>query len=95
MTPDESEPEQPEEVQDGGKAGGTLTEKYRWKYLSSVVTVTVVFGYTALIAAQATGFSEPVSGGTWATYSAAFLATVAYAVGTDTLREVQRVRKGD
>jgi hypothetical protein len=92
MTPDESEAEEPEEVHDGG---GTLTEKYRWKYLSSVVTVTVVFGYTALIAAQATGFSEPVSGGTWATYSAAFLATVAYAVGTDTLREVQRVRKGD
>lgn len=95
MAEDETEAEEPEEVQEGGTTGGTLTEKYRWKYLSSVVTVTVVFGYTALIAAQATGVSEPVAGGTWATYSVAFLATVAYAVGTDTLREVQRVRNGE
>jgi hypothetical protein len=71
---------------------GTTDESYRWKYLSTLVTVVVTVGYTLLLLAQAYGVLGNVPGGTWATYSLAFLAVVAYSVGVDTLREAKKAR---
>jgi len=84
--------EDPEEVVDD--AQGTTSERYRWRYLSTIVTVVVVIGYTGMVLLQATGYAEPTTGGTWATYSVAFLSVVAYSVGVDTLNEVRKQRDG-
>jgi hypothetical protein len=72
----------------------TRSDEYRWKYLSTVVTVLVVGSYCILVLGDAYGVTEAITGGTWATYSLAFLAVVAYSVGVDTVREAQRMRNG-
>jgi len=72
---------------------GTTDESYRWRFLSTIVTCVVTVGYTALVVGQGYGLVNGVTGGTWTVYSIAFLTVVAYSVGTDTLREVEKVRE--
>ena len=79
---------------DSEDEAGTTDEGYRWKYLSTVVTIVVTLGYVALTLTQALGIAGEVTGGTWATFSLAFLAVVAYSVGVDTLREAKKARAG-
>jgi hypothetical protein len=88
---DEQENEEYEAKVDKGL---TRFEDYRYKYLSTIVTVTVVLTYSALIIGNAYGFTEArVGGGTWSTYSFAFLTVVAYSVGVDVLKQVAEYRK--
>ena len=71
---------------------GTTDESYRWRYLSTIVVSTVVVGYTALVLGQAYGLTRPVTGGTWATYSLAFLAAVIYSLGKDIVKDARELR---
>jgi len=75
--------------------GGVVSERYRWKYLSTTVTLFVVGAYSGLAVADAagatTGFLDP---GTWATFSVAFAAAIAYSLGIDTLRDAADVVRG-
>jgi len=68
------------------------SEDYRWRYLSTVISVVVASSYSALVLGQAYGLTSPVTGGTWATYSVAFLAVIIYSVGIDAVREARRIR---
>lgn len=88
----EEEPD-PEDVTEGG---GTTTATYRFKYLSTVVTVLVTLAYSGLVIGQAFGYTaSTVDGGTWATFSLAFVAVIAYSVGVDTLKEAAKARGGN
>lgn len=87
------EAEDPEEVTDGA---GTTTAAYRNKYLSTVVTILVILAYSALVLGEAFGATAgTVDGGTWATFSLAFVAVIAYSVGVDTLKAAADVRGGN
>lgn len=73
--------------------GGTTETAYRWKFLSSLVTGYVVIVYSLLALGHAFGLTqEPLTGGTWATLSLAFLTVLAYSVGVDTLKAAIEAR---
>lgn len=92
MGEDTSDTNDEDEVEDDDV--GTTSEAYRWKYLSTYVTIVTTTGYLGLAYLDALGYVSNVSGGMWTTLTAAFLTCVAYSVGTDTLRAVQKARGG-
>jgi len=71
----------------------TKSNEYRWKYLSTIVTIFIVVGYTSILVGEAYGITEPVSGGTWTVFSGCFITVVAYSVGVDTMKKVKEIRK--
>jgi len=82
-----------EDADESAPDGGTTTSKYRWRYLSTVISVTITLGYLALVIGTAAGRLASPNGGTWATFSLAFLAVVAYSVGVDTLQAAMEARR--
>ena len=78
---------------DGGRRlwGGTHTPRYRWKYLSSAVSLGLALGYPIALAG---GWLRPdaLGGGTWSAVTTGWLMAVVYAVGTETYREVREAR---
>lgn len=67
--------------------------QYRYKHLSTVVTMSVVVAYLLLVLGQAFGYTAgPTEPGTWATFSLAFIGAIAYSVGVDTLKEAAALR---
>jgi len=86
----DGEPENDAEEVD--EASVTASASYRHKYLSTVVTWSVVLSYSALILGSAFGVTATTNPGTWATYSLAFIACIAYSVGVDTLKAAADAR---
>lgn len=83
-------------MSDGGSppSGEVRTTAYRWDYLSTVVCLVVVITYSALLLGSRFGLTtSPVDPGTWAAYTLAFMAAVAYGVGVDALKAAQEARK--
>lgn len=70
----------------------TRYEEYRYKYLSTIVTLTVVWAYSAVIVGRSFGLTKPLPGGTWATFTTAFFVAVAYSVGIDVFKQVSEIR---
>lgn len=94
--PDEEDPDDPGEVTSNG---GTTTSSYRYKYLSTIVTILVTTAYLVFVLSQKLAPAAGVEtgtlpGGTWATFNIAFLGVLAYSVGVDTIRAAAEVWGG-
>lgn len=84
-----------DKVEDDASSGGTLDEDYRWKGLSTVVTLVTVVGYVTLVLGHAFGHTETeLTGGTWATFTLAFLAVVAYSIGPSMVKQAAKAKGG-
>lgn len=73
--------------------GGTTDEDYRSKYLSTAVAMWIIASYTVLVLGRAFGVTTtPLNGGTWATYTLAFLAVMAYTFGPSMVEQAAKAR---
>lgn len=80
-------------VEDETTSGGTLDEDYRWKYLSTCVTLVTVTGYIVLVLGRAFGYTQSqLTGGTWATFTMAFLAVIAYSIGPSMVEQAAKAK---
>lgn len=77
--------------------GGTSSQDYRWKWLSTVLAVPLGLSYPALVvsgAATTTVALGAVPQAWWLAYTTGWLVVLAYTYGGDTLSRVADARGG-
>lgn len=93
-TPD-AEPENEPEPDADAPDDETRGPRWRWKWLSTLASTTTIVVFTALVALDAWGWA-PVDLGSLnayvlAVFVLAYLGSLGYAIGTDTLKEVSEL----
>lgn len=77
------------------ESGATTTSpRYRWKGLSTLVSLFLVVFYPAFLVVQNAGYLSAPDGTVMGVLTFSWLVAIAYAVGTDIMKDVQEIRGG-
>lgn len=82
----------PEEADDPTDGPGTTTTRYRWKYLSTLVSLFLVFQFPAFLVLISFYGLEMPEGTVTGILAFAWLIGIAYSVGTDIVKEVKDIQ---